>query len=74
MHQTSANYKGFGVGLLVGVIGMGAFFASAAQRPQGCEPVVDVEYKRTGKDWIVQTVVRKPVRDGARCLLAEAGS
>jgi hypothetical protein len=50
------------------------FFASATLRPQGCEPVVDVEYKRTGKDWIAQTVVRKPVRDGARCLLAEAGS
>ena len=74
MPQTSANYKGFGIGLLAGIIGMAMFFASATLRPQGCEPVVDVEYKRTGKDWIAQTVVRKPVRDGARCLLAEAGS
>jgi hypothetical protein len=36
--------------------------------------VVDVEYKRNGKDWVPQTVLRKPVRDGQRCLLAEAGS
>jgi len=74
MSQTSANYKGFSTGVVIGAIGMGIVLAGSALRPQGCEPVVDVEYKRNGKDWIPQTVVRKPVRDGARCLLAEAGS
>jgi hypothetical protein len=74
MTQTSANYKGFSIGLAIGVIGMGVFYASKTLRPQGCEPVVDVQYSRNGKDWIPHTVVRTPVRDGARCLLAEAGS
>lgn len=74
MNQTSANYKGFGTGLAIGAIGMAIVLAGTMQRPQGCEPVVDVEYKRSGKDWIPHTVVRTPVRDGARCLLAEAGS
>jgi hypothetical protein len=74
MNRISANYKGFGTGLIIGAIGMAIAFAGAAQRVQGCEPVVDVEYKRTGKNWVPQTVLRKPVRDGQRCLLAEAGS
>jgi len=74
MNRTNANYKGFGTGLILGAIGMAIAFAGAAQRPQSCEPVVDVEYKRSGKNWVTQTVTRKPVRDGQRCLLAEAGS
>jgi hypothetical protein len=73
MNETSA-YKMFSIGLATGVVAMGIFFSGALLRPHGCEPVVDVEYKRSGKDWIPQTVVRKPVRDGERCLLAEAGS
>jgi len=74
MSGTSGTYKGFGAGLIIGAVGMAAVFVGTVQRPQTCEPVVDVEYKRSGKDWIPQTVLRKPVRDGDRCLLAEAGS
>jgi hypothetical protein len=74
MNRINGTYKGFGTGLIIGAIGMAAVFVANGQRPRGCEPVVDVEYKRNGKDWIPQTVLRKPVRDGERCLLAEAGS
>ena len=73
MNKASA-YTMFGTGLATGAVAMGIFFTGAILRPHSCEPVVDVQYKRDGKDWIPQTVVRKPVRDGERCLLAEAGS
>jgi hypothetical protein len=74
MKQGNSQYGVFGFGLVTGAIVMGVVFGGPMLRPHGCEPVVDVEYKRDGKDWIPQTVVRKPVRDGSRCLLAEAGS
>ncbi len=73
MNRTS-RYKQFSTGFVIGAIGMGVLFAGATLRPQGCEPVVDVQYSRSGKNWIPHTVVRKPVRDGQRCLLAETGS
>jgi hypothetical protein len=74
MNKASANYKGFGTGLAIGAIGMGIFLAGMTPRSQGCEPVVDVQYSRNGKNWVPHTVVRTPVRDGQRCLLAEARS
>ena len=74
MNRTSGKYQGFGIGLIIGAIGTAAAFIGTAQRFAGCEPVVDVEYKRDGKDWVPKTVLRRPVRDGQRCLLAEAGS
>jgi hypothetical protein len=36
--------------------------------------VVDVEYKRVGHQSFPHTVVRRPVRDGERCVLAEVGA
>ena len=73
MNQTNA-YKVFAIGLITGALAVGMFVTGSLMRPKACEPVVDVEYKRDGKDWVPQTVVRRPVRDGSRCLLAEAGS
>jgi hypothetical protein len=73
LNQTN-SYKVFTVGLLTGALAAALFFTGTLMRPKACEPVVDVEYKRDGKDWVPQTVVRRPVRDGTRCLLAEAGS
>ena len=73
MNQAS-RYRIFAIGLVTGAVVVGMFFTTVVLHPQSCEPVVDVEYKREGKDWVPQTVVRKPVRDGSRCLLAEAGS
>jgi len=64
------------VGVAIGVISTSFFFAHAMFRSRECKPVVDVEYKRTGKNFVAETVARRPVpeRDGNRCLLAEAGS
>ena len=75
MNQVKLYYKSLSVGVAIGVLSTSFFFADTMFRPRECEPVVDVEYKRTGKKkFVPETVVRKPVRDGNRCLLAEAGS
>ena len=74
MDQVKGYYKNLSVGMAIGVLTTSFFFAHAMLRPRECEPVVDVEYKRTGKKVVPETVVRRPVRDGKRCLLAEAGS
>jgi hypothetical protein len=65
----------FVLGLITGLI-VAALAAVQLARPvqQDCEPVVDVEYKRVGKDFIPDTVVRQPVRDAGRCVLAVAGA
>ena len=74
MNQVKLYYKSLSVGVAIGVLSTSFFFAHAMSRSRECEPVVDVEYKRTGKKFVPETVVRRPVRDGHRCLLAEAGS
>ncbi len=75
MNQVKLYYKGLAVGVAIGVLSTSFFFAHAMLRHRECESVVDVEYKRTGKKTFApETVVRKPVRDGDRCLLTEAGS
>jgi hypothetical protein len=74
MNQVKVYYKSLALGVAIGVLTTG-FFAHTIAQSRECEPVVDVEYKRTGKKkFVLETVVRKPVRDGNRCLLAEAGS
>ena len=64
----------FVMGLLTGV----AFAAFAAfqltRAAEGCEPVIDVEYKRVGRDYVPDTVIRQPVRDAGRSILSEAGA
>ena len=64
----------FVMGLVTGV----AFAALAAfhlaRAPAVCEPVIDVEYKRVGRDYVPDTVIRQPVRDAGRCILSEAGA
>ena len=75
MSQVKVYYKSVSVGFAIGVLTTVFFFAYSIAQSRECEPVVDVEYKRTGKkQFVLETVVRKPVRDGDRCLLAEAGS
>ena len=75
MNQGKVYYKSLAVGVAIGVLTSTFFFAHAIAQSRECEPVVDVEYKRIGKKkFVPETVVRKPVRDGNRCLLAEAGS
>ena len=74
MNQVKLYYKSLSVGVAIGILSTSFFFAPVMLRYRECEPVVDVEYKRTGKKFVPETVVRKPVRDGNRCLLAEAGS
>ena len=74
MNQVKLYYKSLAVGVAIGVLSTSLMFAHALSRSRECEPVVDVEYKRTGKKFVPETVVRRPVRDGNRCLLAEAGS
>ena len=68
------GYQIFTVGLVTGVLVSAIFAALMVRQRDSCEPVVDVEYKRVGKDYVPETVVRHPVRDGERCLLAEVGS
>jgi hypothetical protein len=74
MNRVRLYYKSLAVGVAIGAVSSSLIFAHALSRSGECEPVVDVEYRRTGKKLIPETVVRKPVRDGDRCLLAEAGS
>jgi hypothetical protein len=75
MNQVKVYYKSVAVGVAIGVLTTGFFFAHTIAQSRECEPVVDVEYNRAGKkQFVLGSVVRKPVRDGDRCLLAEAGS
>jgi len=73
VNQRKVYYKDLVGGVVMGAFITSLFFAHALLQPRECEPVVDVEYKRSGKKLVPETVVRKPVRDGKRCLLAEAG-
>jgi hypothetical protein len=73
MSKVKGYYKSVAIGVAVGALGASLFFAHAVSASRDCEPVVDVEYKRVGKNYIPETVVRNPVRDGDRCLLAEVG-
>lgn len=64
----------FILGLLTGLIVAALAAVQLTRQPQqDCEPVIDVEYKRVGKDFIPDTVVRRPVRDAGRCVLAVTG-
>jgi len=74
VNSVKVNFKSAAIGLAIGVLSTSLFFAHALRQPRECETVVDVEYKRVGKKFVPETVVRKPVRDGKRCLLAESGS
>ncbi len=68
------NAQTFAIGLLAGVMMAAAIAAHYLKEQSGCEPVVDVQYKKVGKQSFPETVVRRPVRDGDRCVLAEVGS
>jgi hypothetical protein len=74
MNQVKVYYKSLCAGVAIGVLSTSFFFGHRLLQPRECEPVVDVEYKRTGKKYVPETVLRRPVRDGNRCILAEAGS
>ena len=64
----------FVIGLITGVAVASVAAMQLARGAQGCEPVIDVEYKKVGRDFIPDTVVRQPVRDAGRCILSEAGA
>jgi hypothetical protein len=64
----------FVMGLVTGVVVAALAVLQLSRAPQGCEPVIDVEYKRVGGDYIPDTVIRHPVRDAGRCILSEAGA
>jgi hypothetical protein len=74
MNQVKVYYKSLCIGVAIGVLSASFFFGHGMSLSRECEPVTDVEYKRIGKKYVAETVVRKPVRDGHRCLLAEVGS
>jgi hypothetical protein len=74
MRLAATSYKGLVIGLTVGVMVSIVLLAYRTQQVHDCEPVVDVEYTRKGTKFAAHTVVRQPVRDGKRCLLAEVGS
>jgi hypothetical protein len=74
--RMSIQHRGrgrFALGLLTGVLAAVAFASQQIRGREGCEPVVDVQYKRIGKNYLPETVVRQPMREGDRCVLAEAG-
>jgi hypothetical protein len=74
MSEKRGAYETFVIGLLTGV-GVAALFAwQLIKERDACEPVVDVEYRKVGRESFPQTVIRRPVRDGDRCVLAEAGA
>jgi hypothetical protein len=64
----------FVMGLITGVAVAAVAALQLVRGPQGCEPVVDVEYRKVGGDFIPDTVIRQPVRDAGRCILSEAGA
>jgi hypothetical protein len=64
----------FVMGLITGVAFAALAALQMARSPDGCEPVIDVEYKRVGRDFIPDTVIRQPVRDAGRCILSEASA
>jgi len=67
-------YEPFAVGLVTGV-GLAVVLAWQLNKDRNaCEPVVDVEYRRVGQQSFPHTVIRRPVRDGERCVLAEVGA
>ena len=53
MNQVKVYYKSVAVGVAIGVLITGFFFAHSIAKSRECEPVVDVEYKRTGKKQFV---------------------
>jgi hypothetical protein len=74
MSEKRSAYENFVVGLLIGVGVAGLFAWQLVKERDSCEPVIDVEYRKVGRESFPQTVIRRPVRDGARCVLAEAGA
>jgi hypothetical protein len=64
----------FTLGLVTGALVALAFaWQQQIKEREGCEPVVDVQYKRVGKkSYLPETVIRQPMREGDRCVLAEA--
>jgi hypothetical protein len=74
MSEKRRTYENFVIGLLTGV-GVAALFTwQLVKERDACEPVVDVEYRKVGRESFPQTVIRRPVRDGNRCVLAEANA
>ena len=67
-------YETFAVGLLTGIALAVVLAWQMVRERNACEPVVDVEYKRVGRQSFPYTVIRQPVRDGERCVLAEVGA
>jgi hypothetical protein len=75
MSGTEAYYKSLAIGLAVGVVSSIVLFTHKSRQMPECEPVIDVEYTHRKHQRVgAQTVVRQPVRDGKRCLLAEVGT
>ena len=74
MREKRGVYETFAVGLLTGVALAVVLAWQLSKEREACEPVVDVEYKRVGHQSFPHTVIRRPVRDGERCVLAEAGA
>ena len=74
MSEKRSIYGTFAVGLLTGAILAISLAWQAGRDRSACEPVVDVEYKQVGRQSFPYTVVRHLVRDGERCVLAEAGA
>jgi len=50
MNQGKVYYKSLAVGVAIGVLTTGFSFAHTIAQSRECEPVIDVEYKRTGKN------------------------
>jgi hypothetical protein len=74
MSEKRGMYETFAVGLLTGAVLAVALAWQTGKDRDACEPVVDVEYKKVGRQSFPYTVTRQPVRDGARCVLAEVGA
>lgn len=74
MSEQRGIFETFAVGLLTGAILAVALAWRTGKAANDCEPVVDVEYKQIGRQSFPYTVIRHPVRDGKRCVLAEVGA
>jgi len=74
MSEKRGAYGTFAIGLLTGIAAAAILALQLDKERPACEPVVDVEYKRIGRDSFPHTVIRRPVRDGDRCVLAEVGA